>query len=209
MLRNIARLGLGLVVGLSTSSLARASNGTWTDAASGGLWSATGNWSGGTVANGTDGIADFSTLDITADNTVHLDSARTIGQLIFGDTTPSNNWILDNNGVSTNTLTMSVSSGSPAIAVNNQTATISAGLVGASGINKNGSGTLILSGSNTYTGTTTVNAGTLILGNGSALGTTAGGTTVGSGSHVGSRRTNHWSRAVYYYPAPASAEMGH
>ena len=51
------------------------------------MWSTTGNWSGGTVANGTDGIADFSTLNITADDTVHLDTARTIGQLKFGDTT--------------------------------------------------------------------------------------------------------------------------
>lgn len=48
-------------------------NGTWTNATTGGLWSATGNWSGGTVADGQDGIANFSTLDITADNTVHLD----------------------------------------------------------------------------------------------------------------------------------------
>ena len=182
MLRNIARFGLGLIVGLCGSSVAWATNGTWTDATSGGLWSATGNWSGGSVANGTDGIADFSTLNLTADNTVHLDSARTIGQLIFGDTTPSNNWILDNNGNSANTLTMAVSTGSPAITVNNQTATITAALVGAGGFNKNGSGTLILSGSNTYTSTTTVNAGTLVLGNASALGTTAGGTTVGSGA---------------------------
>jgi fibronectin-binding autotransporter adhesin len=43
-------------------------------------------------------------------------------------------------------------------------------------------GTLILSGTNTYVGTTTVSAGTLNIQNGSALGTTAGSTTVSSGA---------------------------
>jgi fibronectin-binding autotransporter adhesin len=47
-------------------------------------------------------------------------------------------------------------------------------------LTKQGNGTLTLSGSNTYTGTTTVNAGTLTLGNASALGTSAA--TVAGGS---------------------------
>ena len=46
---------------------------------------------------------------------------------------------------------------------------------------KNGAGTWTLSGTNTYTGATTVSAGTLKLGNPSALGTTAGITSVTSG----------------------------
>ena len=45
-----------------------------------------------------------------------------------------------------------------------------------------GGGTLTLAGANSYTGATTVNAGTLKLGNNSALGTTAGATTVSSGA---------------------------
>ena len=47
---------------------------------------------------------------------------------------------------------------------------------------KNGAGTLILSGANTYTGPTVVNGGTLIVTNASGLGTTAGGTTVNAGA---------------------------
>ena len=35
---------------------ALAINGVWIDTTSGGLWSTTGNWSGGTVANGTDAM---------------------------------------------------------------------------------------------------------------------------------------------------------
>ena len=49
-------------------------------------------------------------------------------------------------------------------------------------VTKNGAGTWILSGANTYSGATNINTGTLMLGNGSALGTPAGNTTVLSGA---------------------------
>ena len=168
-----------MVFGISP---ALATNGTWTDTTSGGLWSATGNWLGGIVANGTDGIADFSTLNITADDTVHLDSIRTIGQLKFGDTTASNNWILDNNGLATNVLTFAVSSGSPTITVNNETATMNLVLAGTQGFTKGGAGELLLNDADTFTGSVAINAGTLALGNASALGGTANAITVGSGA---------------------------
>ena len=38
------------------------------------------------VGSGSGVTADFNTLNITADTTVNLDSARTIGSLVFGDT---------------------------------------------------------------------------------------------------------------------------
>lgn len=138
---------------------------TWTNTASGGLWTTAGNWAGG-VPNATDAIADFSTLNITADNTVHLNASETVGSLLFGDTVPSNNWILDNNGNAANILTLSASSGSPTIFVNNQTATIGAVLAGTQGLAKTGGGTLIFTGAETYSGTTTINGGTLQIGNG-------------------------------------------
>jgi autotransporter-associated beta strand protein len=143
-------------------------NGTYTDLTPGGTWSNTADWSGGIVANGQDGVANFNALTLTANNLVHLDTSRTIGQLNFGDVGNSFNWTLDNNGNFSNVLTLSTSTGvAPVISVSNQTATISAGLTGTQGFTKTGSGILLLTGSNNYTGVTTVANGTLALGSSS------------------------------------------
>ena len=72
-------------------------------------------------------------------------------------------------------------SGSVAVATN-IALTISGVISGAAtNFTMAGPGTLILSGTNSYNGTTTVNSGHLIVQNGSALGTSTGGTTVNSG----------------------------
>jgi autotransporter-associated beta strand protein len=55
---------------------------------------------------------------------------------------------------------------------------------GSFGFTKQGSGTLFLGGTNSYSGLTTVSAGVLVLQNPSALGTTAAGTTVADGLRV-------------------------
>ncbi|MDD4964249.1 MAG: autotransporter-associated beta strand repeat-containing protein [Gallionella sp.] len=49
-------------------------------------------------------------------------------------------------------------------------------------VTKKGAGTWVLAGANSYTGATTVNAGTLMLGNASALGSAVGGTFVAAGA---------------------------
>jgi fibronectin-binding autotransporter adhesin len=152
---------LVLCLAAVSPDIARAANGTWTNASSGGLWSVAGNWSGGTIANAADATANFSVLNVTS-NTVHLDSARTIGNLNFGDTTPGDIWTLDNNGVAANVLTLAVNSGTPSITVDpNINVSISTVLAGAKGLAKNGAGRLSLSNSNTYTGVTNINSGVL------------------------------------------------
>jgi autotransporter-associated beta strand protein len=60
--------------------------------------------------------------------------------------------------------------------------TVSAPVSGTANLTKAGTGRLILSGANTYTGTTSVNVGTLRASHGSALGGTLQGTTVASGA---------------------------
>jgi autotransporter-associated beta strand protein len=133
----------------------------WINAA-GGSWTAGANWAGGFVPNGVGAIADFSTLDLTADASVTLDGNVTVGSLLFGDTAPSNNWTL-NSGLG-GVLTLGVSAGSPGITIISGTATINAALAGAKGFSKNGSGALILAGTNSYTGPTTINSGILLAG---------------------------------------------
>lgn len=68
--------------------------------------------------------------------------------------------------------TIRVGNGNAASA--NYTATISAKLSGSGGLTKTDFGTLILSGSNDYTGVTTINAGTLQIGDGGMVGSIPG-----------------------------------
>ena len=137
-----------------------AGSGVWTNPA-GGSWTTAGNWSGGTIASGVSAVADFSTLSLSGNETVTLDGSNTVGTLLFDDLngTAQHNWTL-----STGTggpLTLAVSSGSPAIAVQHATNIISAVLAGTQGFTKSGAGYLTLNGSSTITGTLTVGAGAL------------------------------------------------
>src|SRR5690606_37018096 len=75
-------------------------NGVWIRSETGGLWSGNANWENGVVADNVGNTADFTTLEIDEDNRVHLDSPRTIGNVLFGDSdiNTSASWIVDNNG---------------------------------------------------------------------------------------------------------------
>jgi autotransporter-associated beta strand protein len=131
-------------------------SGTWIADASD-VWSQTNDWSGNAVANGANETADFSTINITADRTVTLDSSRAIGFLKFGDTAGANNWTLA--GANGSVLRLDTGSAtSPLITVTN-TASISASVTGTNGFTKTGPGTLILSGNNPLTGTLFIDTG--------------------------------------------------
>ena len=156
-------------------------SGMWTNNASGN-WGASNNWSGGAVANGMSRIADFSAIDATVNPIVTLDSARTIGGLRFGDLAGSQTWIL----AGANTLTLDGGGGiTPAIAVNQNTATISAPLSGSYGFTKTGKGMLTLNGTENVGGGLTVSAGTVNISGGSTTfgsGTSSVGYLTGSGN---------------------------
>jgi autotransporter-associated beta strand protein len=158
-----------------------AANGTWNVDANG-LWGTSANWSGGTIASNSTSTAYF-TNDITADRTVSLNADYTLNSLVFGDgaTGSAGSWILDNSGNSNNNLILAGTT--PGITVNElgagKTATISAIIQGTAGLVKNGSGELTLSGANTYTGTTTINAGRV---NMTVAGSTMGGVQINDGT---------------------------
>ena len=147
-------------------------NGTWIQPLSGGLWSDPSNWLNAVIADGGN-AANFNTLDLTANNAVHLDSSRTVSSIIFGDTDPTTpaSWLVDNNNVPSNTL--GLVGATPTITVNTlgagATSAIAATLVGNGGLTKTGAGTLVLSAPNQLSGVLNLNGGFVQLTSGGSL----------------------------------------
>jgi autotransporter-associated beta strand protein len=147
------------------------------------------NWNNGTVMpwggsrivpqavtlGGTGTIA--GSYDLAFSGTLTSNGNRTLyNNLDAGRTLTLGNVNLSNSGT-TRTLTVR-GTGDTTIS-----GTIANGGTATSGnLTKNDAGTLVLSGANTYTGTTTVSAGVLNIRHATALGTTAGGTAVSSGA---------------------------
>ena len=142
------------------------------------LWAAN-SYSGPTVINsgqlvlgGSGAIAETSAVQIASGAAMNLTGAwapndinRTIGGLTGAG-------ILWGGG---GTVTVNKASG---------TDTFTGDIQGGHGLIKSGAGDLVLGGASSYTGTTTVNAGRLVVAHGNALGGTAGGTTVANGAQL-------------------------
>lgn len=157
-----------IVIGLGGHALAV--DGTWTNPV-GGSYTDPANWSGGAVATGAGGTANFNTLDLTGDIGVSLETPLTIGNLIFGDTGLSSaaTWAINTSNQATTIMTLDNGASKPNITVNALTPTtfdsvfIGPSLAGTSGFNKLGSGVLELAAgaTNTITGGINIDAGTL------------------------------------------------
>jgi len=166
LIRSPAQTLAMFVALLSLTSAALAQSSDWTNT-NGGSWASSSNWSNNIIASGAGNTADFSELTLMSNTTVTLDSSPTIGNLLFGDMGSNYTWEIDPG--SGGSLTLDAGGGSPTITVNNETTTISAALAGANGFTKTGVGALMLTGANTYTGTTVANGGVLVLGPGGTL----------------------------------------
>ena len=147
--------------------------GTWSDAA--------GNWNNGadTVwANATPDDAIFGGGTLGGFGTVTLGSAITAGSLTFNTPNGGGAYTIDtstfaltlNTGITANESASILSGVGGSLALGGASAwsvaatknlTVGAPVSGGFGITKSGTGTLTLSGANTYSGTTTVSAGTM------------------------------------------------
>lgn len=140
------------------------------------VWdTSTQNWdnSAATWSNSTSNNAIFGGTAVTVD----VNGAINVGNITFN----SNNW---NIGDPTSDGSLNLGATSTITVTNTtDTATISAAIASGS-VTKAGTGTLVLSGNNTYDGSVTVSAGALKVGSNTALGSTVGSTTVASGAAV-------------------------
>lgn len=159
--------------------------------------------SGGTVdftgvISGNSGatISGAGTVKLSGNNTFTGGTTVNSGTLLFGNNDRlANSGAFTINGGTANLGGFSETVGAVSInggTVSNGTLTgsgytaqagdVSAALAGSGTLAKNGAGVLYLSGANTYSGTTSVNAGILEIRSAGALGATNGGTTVSAGA---------------------------
>jgi fibronectin-binding autotransporter adhesin len=136
--------------------------------------------SGANTYNGATTIT-AGTFSISADNNLGTaPGSPTTGQLTFngGTLATTANFTLDaNRGIAfSSAATIDTSA--------NTTLTYNGIMAGTNTLTKAGTGTLVLGGVNTYSGTTEVSAGVLNIRNASALGATSSGTTVDSGASL-------------------------
>ncbi len=157
---NLTLQAYSVAAGYTSSGVASATyltetKAVWTDL-SGGSWSVASNWTNNIIPNNSGATADFSTLTLPSSANVTLDGNWTVGDLIFGDVGNNYTWQIGSGSGGVLTL---ASTGSPTITVSNQAATVTAVLAGTQGLTEAGAGTLTLSGANTYSGPTIINAG--------------------------------------------------
>lgn len=135
------------------------------------------------VTVNTDGLLNLNNfsdtigaLTMTSGDVTTGTGTLTLGGTVTGNAASSSANITGNLALGGNR-TFAIADGSAAVDMN-----VSAVVSGAFTVTKNGTGTLVFSGANTYTGATTVSAGVLDIQNATALGTIAAGTTVSSGA---------------------------
>jgi len=114
----------------------------------------TNTYTGGTTISG------GATVIISADAQL----GATSGGVTLGDATTKGILQLDSSGVVTSALLLNLAAGGGEINVTDDPWIVTNGITGTGGLTLDGTGLLVLNGTNTYTGDTTITAGTLQLG---------------------------------------------
>jgi autotransporter-associated beta strand protein len=158
----------------------------WSQTAGGAQnWTTASNWQDGAIPNPTSTTTmDFSSVNILADTNLNLDANRTAQTWNFGDSSGTQNWIVSAGN------TMTFAGTTPTIEVTNNTTRLDNIVAGSAGLTKTGVGNLTLTATNTYTGTTTITAGTLQLGNGGATGSLVTSGTINNNAALVFNRSN-------------------
>ena len=133
-----------------------------------------------TVSNG--GVVNTSSLTIgdpcgCADGRVTITDGAVVNSFGFTGIGQGSTLNLGTGGLAGAIITPAIDNRGRIVADFTDTLTLAAHISGSGTLSKAGSGTLILSGSNSYTGGTTITGGTLQLGNGGASGSIAGNVT--------------------------------
>lgn len=136
------------------------------------------------VVNAAAGLGANSTYSITTTNPLAF--AGSIGSFTLGGLSGAGNIALTDIGRNSSGTAVTAATVALSVGKNNSNTTysgvLSDGTVAGGQLTKIGTGTLTLTGMNTYTGGTTVNAGTLALGRSGSEGTVRGAITVNSGA---------------------------
>lgn len=164
-------------------------------------WQHLHNWNPAAVPDAVGDVANLNLVNLAGDLAINLDGAVTLGTLNLGDTGGGQSYILAagsggslifDNGVGSSTLekfgigTDVITSNITLTATAPLTVDVDDGMLaltgvisGGGGLTKNGEGKLVLRGSNTFTGLTTINGGMILdipaVSDGAVLGSTSAG----------------------------------
>ena len=168
---------------------------TWDGGGADAFWQTASNWVGDVAPVAGDQL-EFQSVAARKSNQNNFRDGTTFEKITFsgnGYAISGNKialgslGIFDSSSAGANTLQlgMTLSGGQTFMVLfDSQTLNLGGVLEGGASLTKVGSGTLVLSGANSYSGTTTVNDGILNISNGSALGSTLAGTVINSGASL-------------------------
>ena len=163
---------------------------TWTGAQNAN-WGVGANWAGGVAPSGTgaenlvfpSGASNLATNNILNNATFNSITIKGSGYTVSNKAiTLGAGGLADSSAAGTNTVSVAITfAATRTVTVSNAgtTLTISGVISGAGGLTKSGAGLLVLSAANTYTGVTTINAGTVSIAADAGLGAAPGAATPG------------------------------